>query len=479
MQDTPLEPQTNPSGSQSILFGSFSLLRSPLFIVVTILIGSIAYLVFRYTGKLEVSILLGVMMELLALIIIFQYLMLSRRLEDITHRSAELQARSLDIEHKLNSSKSAHGFTHRLIRTMSGDQSKLLQSSEELKRATRLFHGLLEDFYSHIERIQNQYLEDLGKLSQSLDQLKNDTIEGWQNKNLENFGEITQSLDNLQSKTLQEWQNQNLQNFGEITQSLDSLKSETLQEWQNQNLQNFGEITQSLDTLKNETLQEWQKLNLQNFGEITQSLDSLKSETLQEWQKQNLQNFDEVTQTLATFKSETIDELGQTRESLRDSGQKSLSEVSSGLITLARDIEARQKKGFEQFVTRQNSDFLKKTNTARTKLKTNMATHVDKSLSKLRENLAKDLPAKTASVFNERLAEQSHEIIATYTKLDEKFTELRDHLSTIEGEINGFTERENNISKALEVSTALDRLNLEVRRQLAELRLELNDQKPA
>jgi len=422
-QDNVSVPHAGQSHIQSNWLGQFSLLRSPLFFAVTMLIVVITALVARYTQNLELSILSGMVIELLALVVIWQYLLLSRRLEDISHRVSDLQSFTESAGQRFSSLRASHGYTHRLLGEMSGDQSRILQSIEELKRALKLIYDHIEIFCNHIEH--------------------------WQSQNLEHFGEIKQSLATLESETIAEWQNRNLEHFGEITQSLATLESETIAEWQNRNLEHFGEITQSLATLESETIAGWQNRNLEHFGEITQSL--------------------------ATLKAETVDELGLKLKNLRDSNQRAVSEVHKGLADLVRNTEERQQQSLELFVNEQITSLPKRIIAAQTKLEASMAVHVKKSIKELRENLTADLPEKTAFAVDERLLAQSQKVSAALTELDGQIGHLNDHLSAVEGEMSSLADRESNISKALEVSTALDRLNLEVRRQLAELRTELNN----
>jgi len=396
-QDNVSVPHAGQSHIQSNWLGQFSLLRSPLFFAVTMLIVVITALVARYTQNLELSILSGMVIELLALVVIWQYLLLSRRLEDISHRVSDLQSFTESAGQRFNSLRASHGYTHRLLGEMSGDQSRILQSIEELKRALKLIYDHIEIFCNHIEH----------------------------------------------------WQSQNLEHFGEIKQSLATLESETIAEWQNRNLEHFGEITQSLATLESETIAGWQNRNLEHFGEITQSL--------------------------ATLKAETVDELGLKLKNLRDSNQRAVSEVHKGLADLVRNTEERQQQSLELFVNEQITSLPKRIIAAQTKLEASMAVHVKKSIKELRVNLTADLPEKTAFAVDERLLAQSQKVSAALTELDGQIGHLNDHLSAVEGEMSSLADRESNISKALEVSTALDRLNLEVRRQLAELRTELNN----
>jgi len=193
-QDNVSVPHAGQSHIQSNWLGQFSLLRSPLFFAVTMLIVVITALVARYTQNLELSILSGMVIELLALVVIWQYLLLSRRLEDISHRVSDLQSFTESAGQRFNSLRASHGYTHRLLGEMSGDQSRILQSIEELKRALKLIYDHIEIFCNHIEHWQSQNLEHFGEIKQSLATLESETIAEWQNRNLEHFGEITQSL---------------------------------------------------------------------------------------------------------------------------------------------------------------------------------------------------------------------------------------------------------------------------------------------
>ena len=362
------------STTQTNWFGPFSLPRSPLFFVITILIVLMTILAAKYTQNLEMSILSGMVIELLAIVVIWQYLQISRRIDDLTNRTASLQNFATVAEQMSNSEKAAHGYTHRMLGTMSGDQSRILQSSEELKKAVKLLCDHIEGFFTHIEH--------------------------WQSQDLEILSEVKQSLTSLKSETIEDWQKQNLEHLSEITQSLASLKSETIEDWQKQNLEQLGEITRSLATLKGEAIEDWQKQNQKHLGEITQSLANLKSKTLGDWQKQNFKHLGEITQSLETLKNVTSNEFGLTRESLRDSNQNAVSEAHNKLAELVSDTEQRQQQTQELLINDQITKLLEKTNAAQTNLKASMAGQVQESLKDLQESLTADLSEKTALAFD-------------------------------------------------------------------------------
>jgi len=455
-QDEPLDTQVVNQSPQSTWFGSFHILKSPLFVVVTIFIIAITLLVFHRTQDLQISILFGVVMLLLFSVIIWQYLLVSRRLEDLSHQSSGLhqliesvQNSVLDkIVQESSSSKAAHGHTHRMIVEMSSDQSNILQSTTELKKALKLICDHIEITYAHFEQ--------------------------WQVENVETLGEITKSLSALKSETIKDLQNQSQERFGEISQSLSALKSETIKDLQNQNQERFGEISQSLSALKNETIKDLQNQSQERFGEISQSLSALKSETIKDLKNQNQKRFGEISQSLSALKSETMDEFKHTYKTVHDSNQSTSSEIQGKLADLVRESDQSQQKALEELVNEQIEGLLNGIIATNTTLKTSLVEKVHESLKTLKGNLTTELPEKTALVFDDRLLALSQKIELIFTKQNEQLENLSGHISAIEGEVTSFTDQESGISNALEVSTAIDRLNLEVRRQLAELRLKLN-----
>ena len=377
-QDEPLDTQAVNQSPQSAWFGSFNILKSPLFVVVTIFIIAITLLVFHRTHDLQISILFGVVMLLLFSVIIWQYLLVSRRLEDLSHQSSGLhqlvesvQNSVLDkIVQESSRSKAAHGHTHRMIVEMSSDQSNILQSTTELKKALNLICDHIEITYAHFEQ----------------------------------------------------WQVENVETLGEVTKSLLTLKSETIKDLQNQSQERFGEISQSLSTLK----------------------------------------------------SETMDEFKLTYKIVHDSNQSTSSEIQRKLTNLVRESDQSQQKALGEVVNEQIEGLLNGISATNTTLKASLVDKVHESLKKLKGNLTTELPEKTALIFDDRLLALSQKIELIFTKQNEQLENLNGHISAIEGEVTSFTDQESGISKALEVSTAIDRLNLEVRRQLAELRLKLN-----
>ena len=429
-QDEPLDTQAVNQSPQSTWFGSFNILKSPLFVVVTILIIAITLLVFHRTQDLQISILFGVVMLLLFSVIIWQYLLVSRRLEDLSHQSSGLhqlvesvQNSVLDkIVQESSRSKAAHGHTHRMIVEMSSDQSNILQSTTELKKALNLICDHIEITYAHFEQ--------------------------WQIENVETLGQVTKSLSALKSETIKDLQNQNQERFGEISQSLSALKSETIKDLQNQSQERFGEISQSLSALKSETIKDLQNQSQERFGEISQSLSALKSETM--------------------------DEFKLTYKIIHDSNQSTSSEIQRKLTDLVRESDQSQQKALGEVVNEQIEGLLSGISATNTTLKASLVDKVHESLKKLKGNLTTELPEKTALIFDDRLLALSQKIELIFTKQNEQLENLNGHISAIEGEVTSFTDQESGISKALEVSTAIDRLNLEVRRQLAELRLKLN-----
>ena len=75
----------------SIWGDPFSILKSPLFIVMTLLIVAITFLLSHYTQNPEISILSGLILELLTAMVTWQFLSISRRLESISTQTSDLQ----------------------------------------------------------------------------------------------------------------------------------------------------------------------------------------------------------------------------------------------------------------------------------------------------------------------------------------------------------------------------------------------------
>jgi hypothetical protein len=171
----------NPSN----MFGPFSLFSSPLFILMTVSIIVISFLMTQYIENLEVIILSSLIVELITSVVIWQYLKVSQRLENIITQTVNLQSiirkseinLTKKVRQHLTELSAAHGNTQRLLGEMSVEQSEILQSNNEGIKAIDLIFDQIETFNNQAKNWQIKNQEHSIKVKKSLDTLKSETID--------------------------------------------------------------------------------------------------------------------------------------------------------------------------------------------------------------------------------------------------------------------------------------------------------------
>jgi len=160
----PSQADRGDSGSAthliSMLTGPFGILRSPLFYVASVTVMFVSWLAFEATRSLLVAISCALGLELLVSMLIWQFLIMANRTQALTQRFDRFSATM--SEWAANGSRSAHGYTHRLIGELGGDQARILQSNEETRTVLRLFSEHLDALSGHLDqlRIGQETLEE-------------------------------------------------------------------------------------------------------------------------------------------------------------------------------------------------------------------------------------------------------------------------------------------------------------------------------
>jgi archaellum component FlaC len=357
-------PETNtvaPEGSA--IFGPFGLLRSPLFFICSVFAVALAGVLYSWTANGYLAFLVGLAALTLVSILCWQYLSLSKRLEQLSERSADLyrmvdssgEQTRREIGWGFGNTRNAHGYTHKLLRQVSGDQSRALQSADEQKKAIRVF------------------FEQLRFLTEQAD-----TFEELQEQaNLR----LRQSLDNLDGR---------------------------------------------LRTLSEEQATSHEGLRVlgARFDQLRESSDSLKTSQA-EWTSQVGHNIlalnDRLTRSLASH----LDTLKETAQEITMSLHEAWKTDLSGILeTIINSPENSQERLLHQLNT----------------------------------------------VFGN----QGDTMASALEDIETKFGEIYSRMAHLTEEVDALSQNIVPVNQSLEVATAVDRLNLEMRRQIAELRQKLS-----
>jgi len=382
-QNSNLKPQKQGQESVSGFWTSlihsiwgdpFSILKSPLFIVMTALIVTITFLLVYYTQNLEISILTGLILELLTAVLTWQFLSLSRRLDSISTRTSDLQYSTQLSEraHKESFNELNLGFdkSQRSLGKMDEVLSRIFDSDKEMKDAVTLFCENLVEFYDRVGDWRSQQNTDTQKIALVLKNLRSLVVDDQE----------------LLRKDIMESGQKTVSSISDILKTQIALLSES-----------------QLNTI--EHLTEDQKLLREDIKESAQNSES---------------NISDILKTQIALLSEsqlnTIEHLTEDqkllREDIMESGQKTASTINDILkaqIAIEKSIQGNKL------------------------LEAKLSGQMQEKLNQANKNLLQTIPEKTAQLVDELTG-------------------------------TGFP-------RPLEVSTALDRLNLELRRQLVEMRL--------
>ncbi len=160
----------------SIWGDPFSILKSPLFIVMTLLIVTVTFLLVHYTQNLEISILTGLILELLTAVLTWQFLSLSRRLESISSQTSDLkytvQLSERDHKESFNDLSLGLDKSQRSFGKMDVEMSRIFDSDKEMKHAVTLFCENLVEFYGRIGDWRTQQDTDTQKIALLLKNFK-------------------------------------------------------------------------------------------------------------------------------------------------------------------------------------------------------------------------------------------------------------------------------------------------------------------
>jgi hypothetical protein len=162
------------SVNHSNWFGKFGLFRSPLFGIMTLSVMVITVLLTLFTQNPKISILSGLILELLIVLVTWQYLLLSSRLENILTKTASLESivknsESTSAEHLTELNITIYSLQS-LLGKVGSDLSRTLQSDKEMKRAVTLFCEHVISLCDHIEDWQIQHVDRAKAIEQLVHQ---------------------------------------------------------------------------------------------------------------------------------------------------------------------------------------------------------------------------------------------------------------------------------------------------------------------
>jgi len=407
------------SMNQSKWFGPFSLFRSPLFVIMTLSIVAITVLLNHYTQNLEISILVGVTLELLISMMIWQYLLLSRRLEDIQAHTADLQStvsKSQNlVAEKIAVLNTGLSDSHRLVGEVGGELNRVLQSDKEMKESVTLLFEHLVNFFSHIEN--------------------------WKDQNLNHTKEIEQSFAALKSNTSDE--------FRLLHEDIRSASVKTVAD-------TCKKLSSKISTAKTDQYKAIEQLVHQQFEHTHKSL---------------IETAEELGSQISTARETQYKEIEQLVCQQLEIAHKNLIEAAEDLSSQISVAKENQYKEIEQLVGQQlervHEDLGSQISVAKENQFKAIEQLAQQQIEQVRKSLIDALPRQLVREVNNLSLNYSRQFIATLTLFEDEIAALK-----VEALGSDAGEGESTAVKALAVSTALDRLNLELRRQLASLRQE-------